>query len=157
MPLLLAVILFACVIGIVLALITLSLQRISGRVIEQYKERLDDANSIMDQGLPPDAWVEQFRKRIEGAADDSSPGSSPQGIPSLTLGRDKSAEEIGEQARRHCLKRLKTLTSFMEKGKFYDEDQTRDTVVKSLKNVYDMWAACHWSDLFKSDEAEQSD
>ncbi len=157
MPLLLAVILFACVIGIVLALITLSLQKISGRVIEQYKERLDDANSIMEQGLPPDSWVEQFRRRIEGAADDSSPDSSPKGIPSMTLGSDKSDEQIGEQARRHCLKRLKTLTSFMEKGKFYDEDQTRDTVVKSLKNVYDMWATCHWSDLFKSDEAEKSD
>ena len=68
MPILLVVILFACFIGIVLALITLSLNRISGRVIEQYREKLDDANAIMNQGSPPDSWVEKYRQRIGGEA-----------------------------------------------------------------------------------------
>ena len=157
MPLLLAVILFACVIGIVLALITLSLQRISGRVIEQYKERLDDANSIMEQGVPPDSWVEQFRRRIGETTGESPVSSSQKSIASKTIGREKSAEQIGEQARRQCLKRLKTLTSFMAKGNFYDGDQTREMVVDSLKNVHDKWSSCHWADLINGADAEQSD
>ena len=157
MPLLLAVILFACVIGIVLALITLSLQRISGRVIEQYKERLDDANLIMEQGVPPDSWVEQFRRRIGDPASESPVSSSQKSFASNMIGREKSVEQIGEQARRQCLKRLKTLTSFMAKGNFYDGDQTREMVVDSLKNVYDKWSSCHWADLINGADAEQSD
>ena len=157
MPLLLAVILFACVIGIVLALITLSLQRISGRVIEQYKEKLDDANSIMEQGVPPDSWVEQFRRRLGEAATESPGSSSQKSIASKMIGREKSVEQIGEQARRQCLKRLKTLTAFMAKGNFYDDDQTREMVVDSLKNVNDKWSSCHWADLINGDDAEQSD
>lgn len=146
MPILLVVILFACVIGIVLALITISLQKISGRVVEQYKERLDDANDIMESGVPPHSWVEKYRKRIEGA-DGVSPDDSQGPVASSAQGWDESVEKTGEQARRHCLKRLKTLTSFMEKGNFYDEDATRDMVVKSLKAEQDRWTTCHWAEL----------
>ena len=156
MPILLVVIIFACFIGIVLALITLSLNRISGRVIEQYREKLDDANAIMNQGSPPDSWVEKYRQRIGGEVGESA-GSSEGRITSSAIGRDESADKIGEQARRQCRKRLKTLISFMEKGNFYDEDQTREMVVKTLKTEYDRWASCHWADLILSDSAERSE
>lgn len=142
MPLLLFVILFACVIGIALALITLSLQRISGRVIDQYKDRLDDANSIVNQGRPPESWVQPFKQRLEGAA----PGSQEKSPPRVQDGatrRADSVERIGEQAKRHCLKRLKTLIAFMEKGKFYDGDETREVVLNSLWSEYKRWASCH--------------
>ncbi len=156
MPILVVVILFACAIGIVLALITLSLQRISGRVVEQYKEKLDDANTIINQSAPPDSWVEQFRARIEGRPDGASysPGEA---VFFFVKGRDRSADEIGEQARKHCLKRLKMLTSFMEKGNFYDQDRTKEMVVTSLKSEYGKWASCHWAELVLKDDTARSD
>ncbi|MDE0141278.1 MAG: hypothetical protein OXI80_11265 [Caldilineaceae bacterium] len=155
MPILVVIILFACAIGIVLALITLSLQRISGRVVEQYKQKLDDANTIINQSAPPDTWVQPFRARMKGRPDGVSytPGEA---IFYFVKGRDRSADEIGEQARKHCLKRLKMLTSFMEKGNFYDDDRTKEMVVKSLKSEYDEWASCHWSDLVMIDDTAQS-
>ena len=55
------------------------------------------------------------------------------------------------------LEELKTLTSFMAKGNFYDDDQTREMVVDSLKNVNDKWSSCHWADLINGADAEQSD
>ncbi|MDE0631611.1 MAG: hypothetical protein OXH73_08925 [Caldilineaceae bacterium] len=156
MPILLVIILFACAIGIVLALITLSLSRISGRVVEQYKQKLDDANTIINQNAPPDSWVQPFRARVGGHPDGVSytPGEA---IFYFVKGRDRSAEEIGEQARKHCLKRLKMLTSFMEKGNFYDEDRTKEMVVKSLKSEYDKWASCHWADLVLAHDTDRSD
>ena len=156
MPILVVIILFACAIGIVLALITLSLQRISGRVVEQYRQRLDDANTIMNRGSPPDSWVEQFRSRIEGARSGNGRTSESK-IFSLGGGREASADEIGEKARKHCLKRLKMLTSFMEKGNFYDEDRTKNMVVTSLRAEYEKWGSCHWADLVLNDDAETSD
>ena len=156
MPILLVIILFACAIGIVLALITLSLSRISGRVVEQYKAKLDDANTIINQNAPPDSWVQHFRARIEGHTEGVS-YSPAEAIFFLLKGRDRSAEEIGERARKHCLKRLKMLTAFMEKGNFYDEDRTKAMVVNSLKSEYENWASCHWSDLIKDDETDRVD
>ena len=156
MPILVVIILFACAIGIVLALITLSLQRISGRVVEQYKQKLDDANTIINQNAPPDSWVQPFRARIGGRPDgvSYSPGEA---IFYFVKGRDRSSEEIGEQARKHCLKRLKMLTSFMEKGNFYDDDRTKEMVVNSLKSEYGKWASCHWADLVLEDDPERTD
>jgi len=155
-PILVVIILFACAIGIVLALITLSLSRISGRVVEQYKQKLDDANTVINQNAPPDSWVRPFRARI----DDARAGrlnSSQDAFFSLFRGRDRSVEEIGEQARKHCLKRLKMLTSFMEKGNFYDEDRTKVMVVNSLKSEHDRWTTCHWTDLFLDEETEPAE
>ena len=167
MPILLVVILFACAIGIVIALLTLSIQRISRRVIEQYRDRLDDANTIVNQGRPPDSWVQPFRERI-GAAKagregtgvkreresslPTSRGFSP--LHFLTHRSARSVEQVGEQARGQCLKRLKRLISFMEKGQFYDDDETREIVVKTLRVEYDRWTSCHWSELVRSEEGE---
>lgn len=156
MPILVVIILFACAIGIVLALITLSLSRISGRVVEQYKEKLDDANTIINQNAPPDSWVQHFRARIEGHPD-GVPYSPGEAVFYFVKGRDRSAEEIGEQARKHCLKRLRMLTSFMAKGSFYDDDRTKEMVVNSLKSEYDKWASCHWTDLVLADHTDWSD
>ena len=156
MPILVVIILFACAIGIVLALITLSLQRISGRVVEQYRQRLDDANTIMNQGSPPDSWVEQFRLQIEESRSGTARTSESK-IFSLGGGREASAEEIGEKARKRCLKRLRMLTSFMEKGNFYDEDRTKDMVVTSLRSMYEKWGSCPWEDLVLKDDVETSD
>ncbi|MYC93592.1 MAG: hypothetical protein F4X14_01355 [Caldilineaceae bacterium SB0661_bin_32] len=156
MPILVVIILFACAIGIVLALITLSLQRISGRVVEQYKQKLDDANTIINQNAPPDSWVQPFRARI-GERPDGVPYAPGEAIFYFVKGRDRSAEEIGEQARKHCLKRLRMLTSFMEKGNFYDDDRTKEMVVNSLKSEYDKWASCHWTDLVLTHDTDRSD
>lgn len=156
MPILVVIILFACAIGIVLALITLSLQKISGRVVEQYRQRLDDANTIMNQGSPPESWVEHFRQQIEGSRSGKAPASGSKFF-SLGGGRDATDEEIGERARKHCLKRLKMLTSFMEKGNFYDEDRTKNMVITSLKSEYEKWASCHWADLVQKDDTETID
>lgn len=144
MSILLAVVLFACVIGVVLALITLSLQRISGRILDQYKDRLDEANTILNGGLPPEAWVAPFRKRIEAAA------AGPQGGVQAA---DGPLEQIGERARRQFLKRLKSLIKFMEKGNFYDEDRTRKVVLEQLTSVQRRWTSCHWSELVLNDGA----
>ncbi len=159
MPVLVTIILFACAIGIALALIALSIQRVSARVIESYKERLDDANTIMNQGSPPDSWVEPFRAQIRGAdsGDSSSAGNA---MFAFRRNREASAEQIGERARKQCLKRLKALTSFMEKGNFYDEERTKKTVVRTLREEHDRWASCHWSEFLDSkvgDSAEKSD
>ncbi len=156
MPILVVIILFACAIGIVLALITLSLSRISGRVVEQYKEKLDDANTIINQNAPPDSWVQPFRARIEGRPD-GVPYSPGEAVFFFVKGRDRSADEIGEQARKHCLKRLRMLTSFMAKGNFYDDDRTKEMVVNSLRSEYDKWASCHWTDLVLADHTDRSD
>ena len=153
MPLLLLVILFACVIGIALALITLSLQRISGRVIDQYKDRLDDANSIVNQRRPPESWIQPFKQRLEGAASGSQEKSPPRDQDGATR-RDDSVERIGEQAKRLCLKRLKTLIAFMEKGKFYDGDETREVVLNSLRSEYERWASCHGVELLQDEGGE---
>ena len=156
MPILLVIILFACAIGIVLALITLSLSRISGRVVEQYKQKLDDANTVINQNAPPNSWVQPFRARIE----DTRAGnlnSSQDAFFAFFKGRERTVEEIGEQARKHCLKRLKMLTSFMEKGNFYDEDRTKAMVVNSLKSEYDRWTTCHWTDLVPDGETEPAE
>ena len=68
---------------------------------------------------------------------------------SRTARRDDSVERIGEQAKRHCLKRLKTLIAFMEKGKFYDGDETREVVLNSLRTEFDRWASCHGIELLQ--------
>ena len=156
MPILVVIILFACAIGIVLALITLSLSRISGRVVEQYRQKLDDANRIINQNTPPDSWVQPFRARIEDARAGKL-NSSQDAFFAFFKGRERSVDEIGEQARKHCLKRLKMLTSFMEKGNFYDEDRTKAMVVNSLKSEYNRWADCHWAELFSNEEAEPAE
>lgn len=154
MPILVVILIFACAIGIALALISLSIQRVSSRVIEKYKQRLDDANTIMNQGRPPDSWVEPFRARIGGAG--SGNGSST-ARSSMLFKRDGdlTADQIGEQARKRCLKNLKALTAFMEKGNFYDEERTKQTVVSTLRSEYDRWAACHWSEIIEN-EVEDS-
>ncbi|MCY3899827.1 MAG: hypothetical protein OXO50_03615 [Caldilineaceae bacterium] len=156
MPILVVIILFACAIGIVLALITLSLSRISGRVVEQYKQKLDDANTVINQNAPPDSWVQPFRARIEDARAGNL-NSSRDAFFAFFKGRERSLEEIGEQARKHCLKRLKMLTSFMEKGNFYDEDRTKNMVVNSLKSEYEKWSTCHWTDLVWDEDTETTD
>ena len=156
MPILVVIILFACAIGIVLALITLSLSRISGRVVEQYKQKLDDANTVINQSAPPDSWVQPFRTRIEDARAGNL-NSSRDAFFAFFKGRERSLEEIGEQARKHCLKRLKMLTSFMEKGNFYDEDRTKNMVVTSLKSEYGRWTTCHWTDLVWHEDTETTD
>lgn len=156
MPILVVIILFACAIGIVLALITLSLSRISGRVVEQYKQKLDDANRIINENVPPDSWVQPFRARIEDARAGNL-NASQDAFFALFKGRNRSVDEIGEQTRKHCLKRLKMLTSFMEKGNFYDEDRTKAMVVNSLKSEYDRWTTCHWTDLVSDEESEPAE
>ena len=156
MPILLVIILFACAIGIVLALITLSLSRISGRVVEQYKQKLDDANTVINQNAPPNSWVQPFRARIEDARAGNL-NSSQDAFFAFFKGRERTVEEIGEQTRKHCLKRLKMLTSFMEKGNFYDEDRTKAMVVNSLKSEYDRWTTCHWTDLVPDRETEPAE
>jgi len=155
-PILVVIILFACAIGIVLALITLSLSRISGRVVEQYKQKLDDANTVINRSAPPDSWVQPFRTRIEDARAGNL-NSSQDAFFAFFKGRERSLEEIGEQARKHCLKRLKMLTSFMEKGNFYDEDRTKNMVVNSLKSEYQRWTNCHWTDLVWHEDTETTD
>ena len=121
---LVTIILFGCAIGIVFALIMISLNKITARVFEQYGARLKDANFIVNQGRPPESWVEPFRHQLAGTSS----------------GHDSSMR-IGERAKKLCLKRLKFLLRFMEKGKFYDNDRTRATVVKSLRREYERWAA----------------
>ena len=120
---------------------------------------MDDANTIMNQGSPPESWVEPFRAQMRGAesGDSSSVGNA---MFAFRRNREAPAEQIGERARKQCLKRLKALTSFMEKGNFYDEERTKKTVVRTLREEYDRWASCHWSELLESkigDSAEESD
>ena len=137
MSTLVVVILFGCAIGIVLALITISLKKVTGRVLEQYRDRLEDANSIVNQRRPPDSWMEPFRQRMEGSASG-----------------DVTTERIGEQAKKDCLKRLKSLIKFMEKGQFYDNERTRENVLESLKSEYGRWAACDGIELLLDEGGE---
>ncbi len=151
-PILLVVILFGCVIGIALALIMLSLQRASRRVLEQFKVKLDDANLIVNEGRPPDSWVEPFRNRVEEAFSGSRQGTLRRVSPA-----DESLERIGEQTRKRCLKRLKELIKFMEKGQFYDNEQTRETVLKSLRSEYVRWASRSGIELLMDESVESGD
>ena len=118
------IILFGCAIGIVFALIMISLNKITARVFEQYGVRLKDANFIVNQGRPPESWIEPYRRQL---------AETPSGHDSST--------RIGERAKRLCLKRLKYLLRFMEKGKFYDSERTRATVLKSLQREHERWTA----------------
>ncbi len=143
MPLLLVIFLFACVIGIVLALITLSLQRISGRALKQFKARLNDADTIVNQGQVPESWIHPFRQRLE----EVRPASV---VLRATAGRDKderAVARIEERAKKHCLKKLRSLIEFMENGQFYDSVETRETVLKTLKTQHDEWASSDWRAL----------
>lgn len=142
----LVVILFACVIGVVLALVTLSLQRIGGRVVEKYRDRIDDANAIVNGGRPPESWVQPIRQQMERAEQQEALGGGP--------GRRNKVDQIEVKARRLFLKKLKSLISFMEKGNFYDGDDTREMVVTTLRSEYGRWASCDWSELFLEEKGE---
>lgn len=133
------IILFGCAIGIVFALIMISLNKITARVFEQYGVRLKDANFIVNQGSPPEAWVEPYRRELA----------------ETSTGHD-AGRRAGERAKRLCLKRLKFLLRFMEKGKFYDNDRTRATVVKSLKREYERWSAADGVQLILEEGEEDS-
>lgn len=137
---LVTILLFGCAIGIVFALIMISLNKITQRVFEQYGVKLKDANFIVNQGRPPESWVEPYRRQL---AETSS-------------GHDASTR-IGERAKRLCLKRLKFLLRFMEKGKFYDNERTRVTVVKSLKREYERWTAADGVQLILEEGEEVSE
>jgi hypothetical protein len=43
----------------------------------------------------------------------------------------------------------------MEKGNFYDEERTKQTVVNTLRSEYERWAVCHWSEIIEN-EVEDS-
>lgn len=152
MPILIVVILFGCVIGIALALIMLSLQRTSRRVLEQFKVKLDDAYLIVNEGRPPDSWVEPFRNRVEEAF-----SGSRQGAPRRVSPGNESLERVGEGARKRCLKKLKQLIKFMEMGQFYDSEQTRETVLKSLRSEYERWASRSGIKLLMDEGVESGD
>ena len=152
MPILIVVILFGCVIGIALALIMLSLQRTSRRVLEQFKVKLDDAYLIVNEGRPPDSWVEPFRNRVEEAF-----LGSRQGAPRRVSPGNESLERVGEGARKRCLKKLKQLIKFMEMGQFYDSEQTRETVLKSLRSEYERWASRSGIKLLMDEGVESGD
>ena len=134
------IIVFGCAIGIVFALIMISLNKITARVFEQYGVRLKDANFIVNQGRPPESWVEPFRRQLA----------------ETTSGQDSSTR-IGERAKRLCLKRLKLLLRFMEKGKFYDNERTRATVLRSLRREYERWTVADGVQLVLEEGEEYSE
>lgn len=146
MPILLLIILFACLLGLVLALITLSLRRISGRVIEQYGARLNDADTIVNGGRAPESWVQPIRQRIE---------AGPRGRPESGNSSD-AVQRMQKKGRQQCLKRLKSLIAFMEKGQFYDGEETRAIVLKELRTQQDRWASCDWAELLPHENAEET-
>ena len=129
-PILLVVILFACAIGIVIALLTLSIQRISRRVIEQYRDRLDDANTIVNQGRPPRLLGSAFSRAHRGGEGGARGNRSEKRERILTahfsrfltpafphaIAAPGRSNRSGSRPRGQCLKRLKRLISFMEKG-----------------------------------------
>ncbi len=135
-----SIILFGCAIGIVLALITISLNKITGRIFEQYGGRLKDANFIMNERRPPESWVEPFRRQL--AENQSSHDSSTR---------------IGMRAKKLCLKRLKFLLKFMERGQFYDTDKTRNNVLRSLRSEYERWSAADGLQLIMDEGEENSE
>lgn len=134
------IILFGCAIGIVFALIMISLNKITARVFEQYGVRLKDANYIVNQGRPPESWIEPFRRQL-----------------AETSSGQVSSTRIGERAKRLCLKRLKYLLRFMEKGRFYDNERTRATVLKALKREYERWTAVDGLQLIMEGGEEYSE
>lgn len=134
------IILFGCAIGVVFALIMISLNKITARVFEQYGVRLKDANFIVNQGRPPESWVEPYRRQL---------AATSSGLDSST--------RIGERAKRLCLKRLKFLLRFMEKGKFYDNERTRVTVLKALRREYERWTVADGVQLILEEGEEYSE
>jgi len=125
MTLLGSIIAAAVALGVLFALISLSLfwlQRQAGR---QFEQKFADANQIIQTGRPPAAWAQKERRQIERLR---------------TLDKEATAmARIGNRAKRRSLNQLHRLTRFLENGRFYDSLETRELMVEQLQAIHEQW------------------
>jgi len=136
MSVLLILLLVALGFGLILALISLSLLRFKRQAGEQLTIKFQEANKIVNQQQVPEAWLAPFRQQLEKARRSGSP--------------EKTVERVGERAKKHVLKELKSLIQFLENGQFYDSLETRTMLVDALKAQQQAWADHNWQALFET-------
>jgi hypothetical protein len=105
------------------------------RAVKQAEDRFRAADEIINQGQVPEVWTHSFSQRIDrisrlGAAGDD-------------------IERVGRRAHEHCLRQLDSLIRFLSKGNFFDSPETRATLLESLHEKRDKWAAGDWRALIE--------
>jgi hypothetical protein len=107
------------------------------KVSRQMESRHRAAEAIINQGRVPEAWIGPFRDRIDAIRSNG--------------GTNDDVERIGRRAQKLCLREIDSLIGFFEKGGFVDGSQTRRTLLESLRERRDAWAAGEWPVLMELD------
>jgi hypothetical protein len=105
--------------------------------------RLSDAEHIVNEGKLPEAWVQPFRERIEGIRGKGGPESK--------------LERVGHQARLRCLRNLDDMIKFFQERNVTDGEETRQFLLRSLKERRDWVAAAAWQDLLAPEASAQNE
>ena len=95
--------------------------------------RLQAGETIVSQESVPEAWVAQYRRRIEAMR---KAGKSEEEI-----------ERVGLHARDRCLRQIDDLIKFYEKANIVDSSETRDILIGALQEQRKRWLTLGWQAL----------
>jgi hypothetical protein len=133
MPLLWVILATAVTLGILFALLSYSLFRFQRQIRQQFEQKFQDANQIIQEGRPPVTWTQRERQQI-----------------GTLQSRGESAAKVarvGERSKRRCLQQLRLLIRFLDNGRFYDSLETRQMMVERLAEIYEQWRQEPWERL----------
>ena len=103
--------------------------------------RLSDAEHIVNEGRPPEAWVQPYRERIEAIRGKG--------------GSDSKIERVGRRARQRCLRNLDNTIKFFQERNVTDSEKTRQFLLTTLKKQRERVAATSWQDLLQPETSTQ--
>jgi hypothetical protein len=119
--------------GIALLLTRATLRWAAGRGARTAASRFRAVEWIVNNGRPPDAWLEPHARRMEQLRRDGA-------------GNDALARE-GRRAQQRCLRDLDQLIQLMKDGSFFDSPDTKADVLEALRERRSAWAAADWRAL----------
>jgi hypothetical protein len=118
--------------GIALLLVRATLRWAAGQGARAAESRFRAVERIVNDGHPPDAWLEPHARRMEQLRRD---GAAPGAI----------ARE-SRRAQQRCLRELDRLVQLMKDGSFFDSPDTKADVLDALRERRAAWAA-DWRSL----------
>jgi hypothetical protein len=123
-------------IGIVLLLMRTTLAWVARWAARRAEVQFRDIERIANAGHPPEQWLLPYRQKIEKLRQ--------RGANTATI------ERQGLKAQQHCLRRLDQLILFMKDGSFYDSPESKITVLETMQERRDQWAAQSWQTFMQS-------
>jgi hypothetical protein len=123
----------AITLGLVIFLLTYTLNRIAGLITGHFNAQFRAAEEIINQDRVPLDWIKKYQDKIDQLERKGGTGTE--------------IDRFGRRAKKDLIKRVKALRKFLDTGKYYDSLMTKERVLEELHEREERWSASPWQDL----------